>query len=361
MTLEKDTAKDKAKPNMEVTIIDERTIRNKIYEVRGVKVMLDFELAEIYGYSTKAFNQQVKNNIEKFDEDFRFQLTWDELNSLSRSKKLTLNKNTGRGSNVKYLPYVFTESGIYMLMTVLKGDLAVKQSKALIRTFRAMKDYIIENQDLVGRHEFAQLQLVVSKNKDFEIRSRKKLNEIDEQLKSVVDNMSNVVMRSELSPFLLDFGKPTEKHEFLILNGEPAKATETYINLYSEAKKSVFIIDNYINIKTLRLLQDVQPGVNVTIFSDNTGNKLHASDVADFQTEFPEIPITFLSIGNIIHDRYIILDFDTEQEHIYHCGASSKDAGKKMTSITEYREEIIKTLFHDIVTQLLKNPELVLK
>ena len=224
-----------------------------------------------------------------------------------------------------------------------------------------MKDYIIENQDLVGRHEFTQLQLVVSKSKDIELRSRKKLNEIDEQLKSVVDNMSNVVMRSELSPFLLDFGKPTEKHEFLILNGEPAKANETYINLYSEAKKSVFIIDNYISIKTLRLLQDVQQGVAVTVFSDNTGNKLHASDVADFQTEFPEIPITFLSIGNIIHDRYIVLDFDTEQERIYHCGASSKDAGKKMTSITEYREEAIKTLFHDIVKQLLKNPELVLK
>ena len=260
-----------------------------------------------------------------------------------------------------YLPFAFTESGIYMLMTVLKGDLAVKQSKALIRTFRAMKDYIIENQDLVGRHEFTQLQLVVSKNKDVELRSRKKLNEIDEQLKSVVDNMSNVVMRSELSPFLLDFGKPTEKHEFLILNGEPAKANETYINLYSEAKKSVFIIDNYISIKTLRLLQDVQQGVTVTVFSDNTGNKLHASDVADFQTEFPEIPITFLSIGNIIHDRYIVLDFDTEQERIYHCGASSKDAGKKMTSITEYREEAIKNLFHDIVKQLLKNPKLVLK
>lgn len=180
MTLKSENSKSQAKPNMEVTLIDERTIRDKIYEVRGVKVMLDFELAEIYGYTTKAFNQQVKNNIEKFDDDFRFQLTWDELNSLSRSKKLTLNKNTG-GSNVKYLPYAFTESGIYMLMTVLKGDLAVKQSKALIRTFRAMKDYIIENQDLVGRHEFTQLQLVVSKNKDVELRSRKKLNEIDEQ------------------------------------------------------------------------------------------------------------------------------------------------------------------------------------
>ena len=346
---------------MEVTIIDERTIRDKIYEVRGVKVMLDFELAEIYGYSTKAFNQQVKNNIEKFDDDFRFQLTHEETDSLSRSKILTSMQTKGVKGGRSYLPFAFTESGIYMLMTVLKGDLAVKQSKALIRTFRAMKDYIIENQDLVGRHEFTQLQLVVSKNKDVELRSQKKLNEIDEQLKSVVDNMSNVVMRSELSPFLLDFGKPAEKHEFLILNGEPAKANETYINLYSEAKKSVFIIDNYINIKTLRLLQDVQQGVTVTVFSDNTGNKLHASDVTDFQTEFPEIPLTFLSVGNIIHDRYIVLDFDTEQERIYHCGASSKDAGKKMTSITEYREDAIKALFHNFVTQLLKNPELVLK
>ena len=362
MTLENENAKAKAKPNMEVTLIDERTIRDKIYEVRGVKVMLDFELAEIYGYSTKNFNRQVKNNLAKFEgEDFMFQLTRSETEELSRCKKCTSIQIKGIKGGRAYLPFAFTESGLYMLMTVLKGNLAVQQSRALIRTFRAMKDYIIENQDLVGRHEFTQLQLVVSKSKDIELRGRKKLNEIDEQLKSVVDNMSNVVMRSELSPFLLDFGKPTEKHEFLILNGEPAKANETYINLYSEAKKSVFIIDNYISIKTLRLLQDVQQGVAVTVFSDNTGNKLHASDVADFQTEFPEISITFLSIGNIIHDRYIVLDFDTEQERIYHCGASSKDAGKKMTSITEYREEAIKTLFHDIVKQLLKNPELVLK
>ena len=355
ITLKNENTKTGAKSNMEVTIIDERTIRDKIYEVRGVKVMLDFELAEIYGYTTRAFNQQVKNNIEKFDDDFRFQLTKDEFKNLM-SKNLT-----SSWGGTRKRPFAFTESGIYMLMTVLKGDLAVKQSKALIRTFRAMKDYIIENQDLVGRHEFTQLQLVVSKNKEVELSSRKKLNEIDEQLKSVVDNMSNVVMRSELSPFLLDFGKPTEKHEFLIFNGEPAKANETYINLYSEAKKSVFIIDNYINIKTLRLLQDVQQGVTVTIFSDNAGNKLHASDVTDFQTEFPEIPLTFLSVGNIIHDRYIVLDFDTEQERIYHCGASSKDAGKKMTSITEYREDAIKALFHDFVKQLLKNPPLVLK
>jgi hypothetical protein len=108
-------------------------------------------------------------------------------------------------------------------------------------------------------------------------------------------------------------------------------------------------------------LQDVQQGVSITIFSDNVGNKLHASDYTDFQTEFPEIPIRFKTIGNVIHDRYIVLDFDTENERVYHCGASSKDAGKKLTSITEYRDEAIKFAFHEIVEDLLKNPELVLK
>ena len=95
--------------------------------------LLRFRCFFRYGYSVKAFNQQVKNNIEKFDEDFRFQLSWEELEKISllrsRSKILTL--NTGRGSNIKYLPYVFTEQGIYMLMTVLRGDMAIRQSKIL--------------------------------------------------------------------------------------------------------------------------------------------------------------------------------------------------------------------------------------
>lgn len=246
-------------------------------------------------------------------------------------------------------------------MSVLKGELAVSQSIALIRTFRAMKDYIIENQDLIGRHEFTQLKMEVSDNKAIELRSRAKLNEIDEQIKSVIDKMSDVVMRSEISPFLLDLGKPTEKHEFLIMNGEPAKANETYIDLYSEASKSVFIVDNYISIKTLRLLQDVKPGVDVTVFSDNLGNKLHASDLTDFGTEFPHIPISLRTLGGTIHDRYIVLDFGTPEERIFHCGASSKDAGKKLTSITEYRDESIKAAFHSVIESLLPNPSLKLK
>ena len=111
--------------------------------------MLDADLAEIYGYSTKAFNQQVKNNIEKFDDDFRFQLTRTEYREILGSKFLTLEQ----GKNSKTSPYVFTEQGIYMLMTVLKGERATAQSKALIRLFKQMKDCIVENQQLIGVDE----------------------------------------------------------------------------------------------------------------------------------------------------------------------------------------------------------------
>ena len=134
----------------EISILDENTIRSKIHFIRGQQVMLDFDLAQIYDYETKRFNEQVKNNIERFDEDFMFRLNEDEVQELSRSKFSTLHK--GRGSNIKYSPYAFTEQGIYMLMTVLKGDLAVIQSKRLIRTFKEMKHFIQNNS-----HVFAEL------------------------------------------------------------------------------------------------------------------------------------------------------------------------------------------------------------
>lgn len=141
----------------EIAVIDEQTIRHKIYVIRGVQVMLDFELAEIYGYSTTAFNQQVKNNFEKFEgEDFCFYLTPEEFKSLI-SKNLTSSWGGRRKP-----PHAFTESGIYMLMTVLKGELAVKQSRALIRTFRAMKDYILQNQGLIEQHNYLRMSLQVN-------------------------------------------------------------------------------------------------------------------------------------------------------------------------------------------------------
>ena len=140
----------------EFSLIDENLLKLRIYTIRGVKVMLDADLAEIYGYSTKDFNRQVKNNIEKFDEDFRFQLTSAEVENLSRCKNFTSSesnelesqkllwskKSASSWGGVRYAPYAFTEQGIYMLMTVLKGEQATAQSKALIRLFKQMKDYI---------------------------------------------------------------------------------------------------------------------------------------------------------------------------------------------------------------------------
>ena len=111
--------------NNEQTIIElnNETIKSMIYEIRGQKVMLDFELAKIYGYETKNFNRQIRNNIERFDNEFRFQISKEEFNIIMRCKNFT-----SSWGGIRYLPYAFTEQGIYMLMTVLKGDLATKQS-----------------------------------------------------------------------------------------------------------------------------------------------------------------------------------------------------------------------------------------
>ena len=353
---EKMSAAENSSQNSEIAIIDEHTIRDKIYEVRGVKVMLDFELAEIYGYSTKRFNEQVKNNITKFDDDFRFQLTKEEADIL-RSKK-----STSSWGGTRYLPWAFTESGIYMLMTVLKGNLATLQSKALIRTFRAMKDYIIENQGMIGKHEYLQLSLQVTDSVRETMKMRGELNELGDQMKAVLDKLCDVVTKSEIAPILLELGKPEEKREYLLLNGQPARADETYINIYSKAKKTVIIVDNYINIKTLRLLQDVQSRVAVTVFSDNLYNKLHANDYTDFQKEFPGITVSFQKTAGIMHDRFIVLDYETPDERMYHCGASSKDAGvNRTTAIAEFTSDAMRASMHSLIDQLKLNPPLILR
>ena len=127
----------------EMSILEENSIRSKIHVIRGQQVMLDFDLAQIYGYETKNFNRQVKNNIERFDSDFMFQLSDSEFEEILRCKNFT-----SSWGGTRYNPYAFTEQGIYMLMTVLKGDLAVTQSKMLIRTFKEMKHFIQNNSHL---------------------------------------------------------------------------------------------------------------------------------------------------------------------------------------------------------------------
>ena len=328
--------------NKEIVVIDETTIKSKIYYIRNQKIMLDFELAEIYGYSTKRFNEQVKRNNEKFDDDFMFQLTDEEIAELSRSQNATLNKGTGRGSNIKYNPYAFTEQGIYMLMTVLRGELAVKQSKALIRMFKQMKDFIIENQDFIGSKELVQIAIQTNQNTN-DIAEIKSQIATKEDLKKVMDN----------------FIDPDTYKHFLLMNGDKIEADVAYTKLYKSAKKSIYVIDNYIGLKTLELLRAAKDSVEVIIFSDNVRNKdmLTRSILHDFIRDYPTINVKMKIAGKKYHDRYIAIDYGTEHEAFYLCGASSKDAGNKISSITKI-EESSKDMYHTMFGGMLHNKNL---
>ena len=366
------TPEEVEEQSTEIAIVDERTIRDKIYEVRGVKVMLDFELAEIYGYETKNFNRQVKNNAIRFEGDeFMFRLTREEFHEILRCKNFT----SSWGGN-RHLPYAFTEQGVYMLMTVLRSDLAIRQSRALVMAFKAMKDYIIETQGLASQRDVLRLSMQATENTEA-IRNlqstvmdqqrlladqQKAILAIDDQLMDAREQLGETVKKSDISPIMLKFDLPEDAKEFLIREGHPVKADVAYMDIYSKAGKSVYIIDNYINLKTLRLLQNIQPGVAVTVFSDNLHNKLHASDYADFQVEFPSIPITFITTGGIMHDRFIVLDYDDNDERIFHCGASSKDAAVKLTTaITEMTSDDMKKQIHLLIDQMKGNAQLVLR
>ena len=225
---------DQEKDHIPIELTNE-TIESMIYLIRGQKVMLDFELARIYGYTTKTFNQQVKNNISKFPERYRFQLSLSEVEQISRSKILTaipIMQTEGRKGGRTSLPYAFTEQGIYMLMTVLKGELATKQSIALIDAFKSMKDYIVENRPLLGTGELIQL-----------------VQTVDEHSAAIAE------IRNDLKTVMANFiDESTYKH-FVILNGEKFEADLAYQDIYSQAKTSIIVIDDYIDIKTLQLLK----------------------------------------------------------------------------------------------------------
>lgn len=188
----------------EIVPIEQKEIENLIYTIRGQKVMLDSDLARIYGYETKAFNQQVKRNIEKFDDDFMFQLTKEEAELCLRSQNVTLNDSGNlRGSNIKYLPYVFTEQGVYMLMTVLKGELAVTQSKALVRAFKQMKDYLSDSKLLISSDEYIKLASITAQN-SVELAKIK----------------SEMVTKPEIDKFIKSFNDKRIPKDYVLLNGQ---------------------------------------------------------------------------------------------------------------------------------------------
>ena len=315
--------------------LNNETVESMIYVIRGQKVMLDYELAKIYGYSTKRFNEQVKNNIIKFPERYRFQLNKDELNFVM-SKKSTSPKNffSGQNGGTRKLPYAFTEQGIYMLMTVLKGELATKQSIALIDAFKQMKDFIVESNNLSSIDNIIKLTNQVNSNTN-------DIVEIKNNLKVVMDNFIN----------------PSTYKHFLIKDGEKIEADVAYQKIYRLAKKSIYVIDDYIDVKTLQLLKCCNDNINITIITDNKGrNNLNSNYINDFKND-TNFNIIFKENNDKFHDRYIAIDFNTNNYLLYHCGASSKDSGNKINTIHILQE---KDVYISLINEALNNMDLVI-
>ena len=338
-----------------IVLIDDLSIRDKIYTIRGVRVMLDFDLAEIYGYTTSRFNEQVTNNDNKFEgDDFSFVLSDKEFTNLMSKKSIS--SWGGRRKN----PRAFTESGIYMLMTVLRGELAVRQSRALIRTFRAMKDHIVAGRSISSQHEMLQLSLQVNENRRETEKIKEELTELGTQMSSVMDRLGNVVERSEIAPFMLDFSRPEERREYLFLDGQPVKSDLAYMEIYGRAKRSIHIVDDYISLKTLHLLCGVDKSIRITIISDNLRGLLHESDYQDCIKENPDFHVEFIRSMGVSHDRFIVLDHGTDDERLFHCGSSSKDSGNRITVISELLDPYIRTMFSKRLSEMLGNPVLEL-
>lgn len=332
--------------NTELMTVD--NICNRVYVIRGQQVMLDYDLAEIYGYEVKRLNEQVKRNITRFPEDFMFQLTKDEIpENFLKSQIATLNENGNkRGLHIKKLPFVFTEQGIYMLATVLRGELAEQQSIFIMRAFREMRHYIKQNQQFVTQSE---MRLVTAK-----------VSEISVQVAGVVDWKNKAEDRFDSIQRSIDtlnenFVSDKDFKNFVIYKGQKFEADAAYIDIYQQAKKSIYVVDDYVNTKTLQLLSQKQAGVEVVLFTENGHGKrgfLTTAVVNDFIQEYPPLRI---KPNADCHDRLIVLDYGLTTEQAYHCGASSKDAGKKLCAINIILET---SMIHPVIDKLLLAPDI---
>lgn len=326
------------------------TIRNCVYTIRGQQVMLDSDLAAIYGYELKAMNQQVKRNIERFPEDFMFQLKQEEIPSeYLKSQFVTLNgSGNKRGLHIKKMPYAFTEQGIYMLATVLKGDLAVQQSIFIMRAFKEMRHYIRQNQQFVTQSE---MSLVTAR-----------VSEMAIQVASVVDRQkrnANNINEIQKSIDLLseNFVSDRDFKNFVIYKGQKFEADVAYIDIYQQALKSIYVIDDYMNTKTLQLLSQKKTGVEVILFTENGHGRngfLTRAVVTDFENQYPPLRI---KPNPDWHDRLIVLDYRLPTEKVFHCGASSKDAGRKLCAINEIEK---REVVHANIDSLLKAPDKII-
>jgi hypothetical protein len=266
-------------------LINVEDIRNRIYTIRGVQVMLDEDLALLYGVETKVFNQAIKRNSERFPEEFMFQITDYEFNSL-RSQFVTSKQRGGR----RYLPYAFTEQGVAMLSGVLRSETAVKISVQIINAFVTMRRFIASNAQIFQRLDTLEIKQLDTDKK--------------------IDNVLNAIESKEIQP-----------KQGVFFDGQIFDAYKFVADLIRTAQESIILIDNYVDDSVLTILTKRRKNVRVTIFTKSISKQL-ALDVKKYNEQYP--PIEIKEFKNS-HDRFIIIDNTT----IYHFGASLKDLGKK--------------------------------
>lgn len=286
-------------------------IKSRIYTLRGMQVMLDEDLAELYTVGTKVLNQAVKRNSERFPEHFMFQLTENEFEILKsqiaisskgslRSQIVTLDK--GRGTHRKYLPFVFTEQGVAMLSGILKSEIAVQVSIQIMDAFVVMRKFISTNAQLFQRID------------------RTEQKQLDHDTK--FDELFNLIEEKGLKP---------EKGIFF--EGQIFDAYTFISDIVRSASKSIILIDNYIDDSVLTLLSKRKKEVKVIIFTKEISKQL-VLDVAKYNSQY--LPIEVREFKEA-HDRFLIID----DAIVYHFGASLKDLGKKWFWFSKFEKEAL--------------------
>jgi hypothetical protein len=282
-------------------LITNEKIQNRIYTVRGLQVMIDSDLADLYGVEVKRLNEQVKRNIERFPAGFCFRLSEEENESLRsyredvdvlRSQFATLNKKQGK--HRKYLPYAFSEQGVAMLSAVLRSETAVRTSIQIINAFIAMRRFIAANAQI-----FHRLDAIERKQIEYKAESDYKFEQI-----------FNALEEQSVKP-----------KQGIFFDGQVFDAYQFISDLIRSAKSSIIIIDNYIDDTVLTHLTKRKKDVKVTILAKTISKQL-ALDVKKFNDQYPVISIKEFDNS---HDRFLIIDNKT----VYHFGASLKDLGKK--------------------------------
>ena len=273
------------------------TIRSRIFSIRGFQVMLDRDLAELYRVEVKQLNRQVKRNIARFPDDFMFQLTREDC---IRCQIGTL--NSGRGSNVKYLPYAFTENGVAMLSGVLRSARAISANIQIMRAFVAMRRALASVAPLLER---------------IEANERR---QIADQARNDANQRRNEERFEEIFDAMRDKSFPPQK---VFFDGQIYDAFDQMKKFVRMAKRELIVIDPYFDDSVLPLIAQKRPDVSVLVVKNTRKNLLHAVDVARFNAQYGN-SLTVRET-DCFHDRFLIIDMAT----LVHVGASLNYLGKK--------------------------------